>query len=74
MENALFEYSGGWDQLGDFAVVFYGCELKVPIGPYNIGETISSICVDFEGGTLETYDADARQPTSTHKVRMVLDN
>lgn len=76
MERDLFDWSG-WDLLDDALLQFYGCVLKVPIREFKVGDTVPSIIVNFESGTLSLYDAGRvgkSELISDHKVRMVLVN
>jgi hypothetical protein len=77
METDLFTWSS-WDLVTDTCLQFYGCMLKVPIGRFNIGETVPIIIVDFEHGFIQLLDkGKASAPGalfSEHKVRMVLND
>jgi len=76
MESDLFEWAG-WNLVTDTILQFYGCILKVPIYPFNSGEMVPIIRLNFETGALQLYDKGHVSCSdvsliSEHKVRLTL--
>lgn len=54
LERQLFDWTG-WD--GDIeCMTFYNCTLKVPIGPYKIGDKFSGISILWVKSLLQIYE------------------
>lgn len=54
--NNYFEFKS-WDQQDTTAFTFYDCTVLHPFGPFKKGQTIETIDVDFNSGTIQTEDS-----------------
>jgi hypothetical protein len=57
MENQLFDWEG-WDQQDTMAFTFYRPTLKVDIGPFKAGQTLSVANINYERGWLQVQAED----------------
>lgn len=68
MIDTLFDYVEGYDCVTDLGMQFYSVTLKVPVGPYKVGETFESVYVDFDEGVIALY----RDNREVYKGKMEL--
>lgn len=52
MERKYFTWES-WDELGNFAIAFYGCTVVQPFGEFEIGDKVDMIIIDFERGNFD---------------------
>jgi len=55
MQKQIFNYNGGWDDVGDNALQFYDVTLIIDIGNFSKGDKFSEACVDYDSGLLTLY-------------------
>lgn len=71
MEKIFFEWEA-WDQSGTMSFMFYDPTLKVDVGRFKAGQTLSWASIDYDKGELhlgETEQAEAE----IFKIKLVLE-
>lgn len=54
-ELQLFSFEGGWDQFDTACFFFEEATLRVPIGPFQVGEKFDGITVDYEHSRVQLH-------------------
>lgn len=57
IEEALFDYED-IDVLGDASFQYYGCTMKIDIGPVKAGDEVSVIELNYDTSELKVYNED----------------
>lgn len=72
MEQEIFSWES-WDELGDQILQFNRCTFKKDFGPFESGNNVSSITIEYSTGKIEVFlDDEDNDPIFTGMLRFEL--
>lgn len=73
MEEKLFLWTGGWDQMVTMCFWYYKVTTRVRIGDIPEGTKFSSACIDYDEGTLEFWEDDEEEVAHAFSISLSIE-